>query len=359
MDRKHTVFICSTFIDLQKERQLVFEALYKNGFIPIGMEGFTPGHKSQMSYIRDRIDECDYFIIIAAHRFGTPVPNSDGKTSITEYEYDYALSKKDIPICRFVISDDAPWPGSAIYRASNKDSVYLQRFKKKLGEPDYDLNFWNQDNLVEKIITNLNAVRISHPKSGLIRSTPVVQDAEKYQIDRIFSGLRGVDKKDVMVGHKILWIVMNDGYSVIDYNLKYIKEAAASGANIKIMLIHPESPFIEAIAEKSNKSKDVQINDIMKSVRLIHSEFGDIPNLKVFGHKFYNSYSAFVNEDFCLVDFYFNYRLENKRQDDRVALRCLQSGSNDALYWKIYDDFDYLWRSVESKGDSNLYDYIK
>src|SRR3569833_558842 len=66
--RKHQVFICSTFIDLKDQRQDLFVELYRNGFIPIGMEGFTPANQGQLRYIKDRIDECDYFVVIVADR---------------------------------------------------------------------------------------------------------------------------------------------------------------------------------------------------------------------------------------------------------------------------------------------------
>src|ERR1700761_5396262 len=100
MQKKHQVFICSTFRDLREQRQELFIELYRNGFIPIGMEGFVPGDQGQLDYIRERIDECDYFVVLVAHRYGTMSPGSSSGESITEFEYDYAASKRSIPIGR-------------------------------------------------------------------------------------------------------------------------------------------------------------------------------------------------------------------------------------------------------------------
>ena len=46
-EKKYQVFISSTFIDLQKERQAAVEAILSVGHIPAGMELFAATNTSQ------------------------------------------------------------------------------------------------------------------------------------------------------------------------------------------------------------------------------------------------------------------------------------------------------------------------
>ncbi len=50
-----------------------------------------PAHMDQWEYIRQRIAESDYFIVIVAHRYGSQMPGV-GEQSVTEAEYDFAQS---------------------------------------------------------------------------------------------------------------------------------------------------------------------------------------------------------------------------------------------------------------------------
>jgi predicted nucleotide-binding protein len=62
MQKKHQVFVCSTYMDLKEQRQALFIEMYRNRFIPIGMEGLVPANQGQLDYIRERIDESDFAV---------------------------------------------------------------------------------------------------------------------------------------------------------------------------------------------------------------------------------------------------------------------------------------------------------
>lgn len=89
MDKRYQVFVSSTYQDLQEERQEVMHALLELDCIPSGMELFPAANESQWSLIRRVIDDCDYYVLILAGRYGSC--DSDG-ISYTEKEYRYALS---------------------------------------------------------------------------------------------------------------------------------------------------------------------------------------------------------------------------------------------------------------------------
>lgn len=100
--KKLQVFVSSTFEDLKEERQAAVEAILAAGHIPAGMELFAAGDASQLSVIRDWIDESDVFLLILGGRYGSIEPES-GKSYI-HLEYEHALERKK-PTFAVVIED--------------------------------------------------------------------------------------------------------------------------------------------------------------------------------------------------------------------------------------------------------------
>ena len=95
MEKKYQVFVSSTYEDLKEERKVVMEALLQMNCFPIGMEYFNAADDSQWDVIKSLIDECDYYVLIIAGKYGS-IDKSTGK-SYTQKEYEYAVSK-NVPI---------------------------------------------------------------------------------------------------------------------------------------------------------------------------------------------------------------------------------------------------------------------
>jgi len=87
MEKRFQVFVSSTYQDLAEERQEVMHALLELDCIPSGMELFPAANEGQWSLIKRVIEDCDYYILIIAGRYGSCGP--DGM-SYTEKEYRYA-----------------------------------------------------------------------------------------------------------------------------------------------------------------------------------------------------------------------------------------------------------------------------
>lgn len=121
-EKRFQVFISSTFKDLEEERQEVMHALLELDCMPSGMELFPAANESQWSLIKKVIDDCDYYLLILAGRYGSIGP--DG-VSYTEMEYRYALSTNK-PVIAFVHRD----PGKII--ADKSEST--EEGKAKLAE---------------------------------------------------------------------------------------------------------------------------------------------------------------------------------------------------------------------------------
>jgi hypothetical protein len=101
VERRHQVFISSTFTDLIDERREVIEALLEMDSIPAGMELFAAGDTDQWTLIQQVIDQSDYYIVIVGGRYGSMTAEG---ISYTEKEYDYAV-KQGIPVMGFVHAD--------------------------------------------------------------------------------------------------------------------------------------------------------------------------------------------------------------------------------------------------------------
>jgi hypothetical protein len=108
VDKRYQVFVSSTFSDLKDERKEVMQALLELDCIPAGMELFPAADDAQWSLIQGVIDDCDYYIVIIAGRYGSVGP--DGK-SYTEMEYRYAMEKNK-PVLAFLHENPGALPQS-------------------------------------------------------------------------------------------------------------------------------------------------------------------------------------------------------------------------------------------------------
>jgi formylglycine-generating enzyme required for sulfatase activity len=88
-----TIFLSSTSKDLQAYRDAVYGALCKLiGWHCVRMEDFTAAADvSAVSLCREKVDECDLFVGLIGHCYGS-LPNRD-ETSFTEHEYNAATTK--------------------------------------------------------------------------------------------------------------------------------------------------------------------------------------------------------------------------------------------------------------------------
>ncbi|MDN2700843.1 DUF4062 domain-containing protein [Janthinobacterium sp. SUN100] len=98
MDKRYQVFISSTYSDLTEERKEIMQALLELDAIPAGMELFPAADEDQWTLIKKVIDDCDYYLIVVAGRYGSIGPD---KISYTEMEFRYA-KESGKPIIGFI-----------------------------------------------------------------------------------------------------------------------------------------------------------------------------------------------------------------------------------------------------------------
>lgn len=166
MTVKYQIFVSSTFEDLKDERRGVIEAILNLGHIPVGMELFQANDDTQWNYIKRRISECDYYVLIVAERYGSEL---DGK-SYTQMELEYAM-EQGIPVVSFLLSSEArkTWPQDRVEFA-NKDKIDALRTlcQNKL------IKYWkNGDELALRVTQTLFEMTRDTPRTGWVRADSV------------------------------------------------------------------------------------------------------------------------------------------------------------------------------------------
>jgi len=162
MERKHQVFVSSTYQDLIDERKEVIHALLELDCIPAGMELFPATDEDAWSLIKEVIDGCDYYLLILAGKYGSL--NSDG-ISYTEMEYDYAVDTNK-PIITFLHENIEDLTGSRIEK-TDKGKERLDSFREKAQKKH--CKFWDTpEDLGGKVSRSLIQLKKRHPSPGWV-----------------------------------------------------------------------------------------------------------------------------------------------------------------------------------------------
>jgi hypothetical protein len=207
MIQRSNVFISSTSRDLEAYRNVVTKTILKLGLHPIIMEAFNTTDANALQLCYDKVQEADIFIGIYAHRYGyVPSPEvtlrtvsgeirtGDGQTSITHFEYLWAL-ERGLPALIFVIGDkDTEGKSLSLvseYIEEEPGETRLKNFKKNIMSRHVVGFFHSVDNLAVQVATALIDVMLSTTKilsvptqDGIKISGSKVNDVSFYFKDR-------------------------------------------------------------------------------------------------------------------------------------------------------------------------------
>lgn len=162
MERKHQVFVSSTYKDLMEERKEVIHALLELDCIPAGMELFPATDEDAWSLIKEVIDGCDYYILVLGGKYGSL--NSDG-LGFTEMEYDYAVESKK-PIMAFLHQNIESLPSSKVEK-SEAAIKRLETFRDKAQKRH--CKFWDgPQDLGGKVSRSLVQLKKRYPSDGWV-----------------------------------------------------------------------------------------------------------------------------------------------------------------------------------------------
>ncbi|HRJ60319.1 MAG TPA: DUF4062 domain-containing protein, partial [Azospirillaceae bacterium] len=179
MQKKFQIFISSTFIDLEEERRAVIEAILDLGHIPIGMEAFQAGNEEQWDYIKKRIDESDYYVVLVAERYGS---EKDG-VSYTEMEYDYARAQ-NVPVAAFLLAEEA----RTEWRARKADYIDNPQKLNAFREKCWKLlckQWKSKDELARLCSNSINTLIRDNPRDGWIPAKQALSPDVANELDRL------------------------------------------------------------------------------------------------------------------------------------------------------------------------------
>jgi len=197
MNKRYQVFLSSTFTDLEDERREVIQALLELDCIPSGMELFQASDDDQWTLIKRVIDQCDYYIVISAGRYGSV--SGDGR-SYTEMEYDYAV-KVGKPVLGFLHKEPSKIAAKNCELAQEGREA-LKEFQEKIKQRV--CRFWvSPSELGSQVSRSIIRVIRDSPAIGWVRADSIAsEDASKEildlrrQIDEFQKGMSDPEKLD-------------------------------------------------------------------------------------------------------------------------------------------------------------------
>ncbi|WP_158580033.1 DUF4062 domain-containing protein [Geodermatophilus marinus] len=173
VEKREQVFVSSTYVDLQEERQAVIQTLLEADCFPAGMELFPASDEEKWDLIKRVIDDSDYYVVIVGGRYGSL---DDSGLSFTEKEFDYAVETKT-PVLGFLHGA----PGSIVADKMDLDPALrekLEAFREKVSKRM--VKFWSSpSDLAGAVARSLIQARKYHPAEGWVRArgalTPEVE----------------------------------------------------------------------------------------------------------------------------------------------------------------------------------------
>lgn len=187
--KKYQVFVSSTYVDLQDERKAILRQLLELDCIPAGMELFPSTDDDQWTFIKQVIDESDYYIVVVGAKYGSV---ADDGLSYTEKEFDYAVSK-GIPVLGFVHGNPAAIPqGKCEIDPGRRQKLdaFISKIEKRLRK-----DWTSTEDLCSKVVTSLSREMKTHPRPGYIRGDKASNPEKLLELNEKISELEKTIEK--------------------------------------------------------------------------------------------------------------------------------------------------------------------
>ena len=170
-----TVYISSTFIDLEAHRAALKSALEKARYDVEGMEKYTAFDERPLARCLADVAATDVYVLLIAHRYGYRPPESNpNRRSITHLEYEEA-SRQNKPRLVFTVDHDHDWKPRWIDR-HNEDADDLAAFRAEV-ETNHGVNrFSTPDQLASLLQQALHA--LSPPRALPLKHIQVKRSGE-------------------------------------------------------------------------------------------------------------------------------------------------------------------------------------
>lgn len=176
VERRFDVFVSSTYEDLIEERKEVTQAILECDCMPVGMEMFPASNLEQWKFIKKVIEKSDFYLIIAAGKYGSIGINEAGeRMSYTEMEFDYAQSIGK-PILAFIVKDITELKSRKV-DLDEETRAARDRFLKKV-KSGRVVNFYvSKEDLKAKVLLGVTNLKKQFNTGGWIREVEAVMGA--------------------------------------------------------------------------------------------------------------------------------------------------------------------------------------
>jgi CheY-like chemotaxis protein len=242
------IFVSSTYDDLLEYRKKASDAIERLGQQGVRMEVFGARPEQATDTCLDEIESADAFVGIYAHRYGFVPERSP--TSITEQEFDYAVSERKPTFC-FLVDESYPWVPLFIDQDTQRSK--LMAFKRKVQQLRVVDRFTTADDLAYKVAASVGRFLLTRrvkEELDRISGRTLVSTAEgRDQIAR-----RAARLEQLVGGARIL--LVNDVPRQMEHVIDLLQ-------NLKIQVDIATSSD-EAIARLGSERYDVVISDMAR-----------------------------------------------------------------------------------------------
>lgn len=161
----YQVFVSSTYIDLQQEREKIAIALRSMNCIAVGMEQFPAIDEEQFEYIKTVLDVSDYYVLVLGARYGSLA--RDG-VSYTEKEFDYAVTN-NIPIVAIIHGN--PTELTKFSDGDKRIEKKMAAFRKKALNGRIVSKWLLSEEITSKVVVGIEASIRKFPRPGYVRNS--------------------------------------------------------------------------------------------------------------------------------------------------------------------------------------------
>lgn len=145
------VFLCSTYLDLTKEREAVLDAINRLRFHHHSMEVFGADSNRPIEVCLREVRQSDVLVVIVAHRYGSLVPARDISFTEAEYSEAHLLGK---PCLVYMRSHDVRVLPTDIER-DPENIGRLEKFKITLRDRHAVASFKQDSDLAVQVVVDL------------------------------------------------------------------------------------------------------------------------------------------------------------------------------------------------------------
>lgn len=261
--KKYQVFVSSTYIDLQDERKAILRQLLELDCIPAGMELFPSTDDDQWTFIKQVIDESDYYIVVVGAKYGSV---ADDGLSYTEKEFDYAVSK-GIPVLGFVHGNPEAIPqGKCEIDPDRRQKLdaFISKIENRLRK-----DWTSTEDLCSKVVTSLSREMKTHPRPGYIRGDKASNPEKLLELNEKITELeKTIDKLKTSKPEGIENLEQDDDLFEIRYKTRVFSADMESKISLswnKLLEILGPSLFDECSVMQLKNAIEIYLRNEQKS----------------------------------------------------------------------------------------------